>query len=84
MIVPPKEEEGEQDTTPGGGGEGPPGGGGGKGKKPKEGLFPGNIIYDKSSGSYGKVNSIDKTTGEVDFSPLSKQEAEIELKKLKA
>lgn len=86
MIVPPKEEDQEQDTTPGGpqDGDPPPGGGGGGGKKPKEGLFPGNIIYDKSSGSYGKVNSIDKTTGEVDFSPLSKQEAEIELKKLKA
>jgi hypothetical protein len=84
MIMPPKPEEGEgeneTDSTPGGGG----GSGGEGGGKKKEVLKPGNIIYDKASDTYGKVNSIDTASGEVDFSPLSKQEAESELKKLKA
>ena len=83
MVMPPREEPGEgedeeSDSTPGGGG-GEGGSGGGK----KEVLKPGNIIYDKASGTYGKVNSIDVNSGQVDFEPLSKEQAETELKKLK-
>lgn len=77
-----KEEEGEDqdsDSTQGGGGEGGSQGGGSK-----EVLKAGNIIYDKASGTYGRVNSIDEASGEVDFEPMSKEQADSELKKLKA
>jgi hypothetical protein len=73
-------EDNDSDSTPGGGG----GEGAGSDSGGREVLTPGNIIYDKASGSYGRVNSIDVASGDVDFEPLTKEQAEIELKKLKS
>jgi predicted metal-dependent peptidase len=81
LIMPnePQDEEGEE-------GEGGEGGDGPESEdkpKKKSVLKPGDIIYDTANDMFGKVNSIDSVSKEVDFSPLSKQEAESELKKLK-
>lgn len=75
-----KDSDEESDSSKGSSSSGE-GGSGGSGK---EGLFAGNIIYDKANNIYGKVNSVNKTTGEVDYDPISKDQAETELKKLKA
>jgi hypothetical protein len=83
LIMPNEQpEEGGEEGEPGEeGGDGPEGPEG-KPKK-KAVLKPGDIIYDTANDMFGKVNSIDSVSKEVDFSPLSKQEAESELKKLK-
>jgi hypothetical protein len=38
-------------------------------------LNVGDVIYDSASGKYGVVNSIDQSTGDVDFSEISESEA---------
>jgi Putative metallopeptidase domain len=80
----PEENDGEEDgdtesdSTKGGEGNGPA-----TPPKGKEVLKPGNIIYDKVNDVYGVVNSIDSASGEVDFEPLTKEQAEKALKDLK-
>lgn len=84
MIMPQREEPEEGDESGEGAGEGGSGsgdGGDGGSGSGQSVLKPGNIIYDKSSGTYGRVNSIDEASGEVDFEPLTKEQAEAELKK---
>ena len=51
-----------------------PGSGGSGDNKPKP-LKVGDIIYDKSTKVYGRVNDIDLVSGSVDYSPLTKEAA---------
>ncbi len=61
MPPPPKDQPKEQEPGQGGG--------------PDQPLTLGDVIRNERTGGYGVVTNIDETTGEVDYDPISKEEA---------
>jgi hypothetical protein len=47
----------------------------GKGEGPDQPLLVGDIVRNERTGGYGVVTSINETTGEIDYDPISKEEA---------
>jgi hypothetical protein len=44
-------------------------------KGPEQPLSVGNVIRNERTGGYGVVTSINETTGEIDYDPISKEDA---------
>jgi hypothetical protein len=61
VMPPPNDQPKEQEPGQGGG--------------PDQPLTAGDVIRNERTGGYGVVTSIDETTGEVDYDPISKEEA---------